>query len=496
MTIVFPKAHRLWLCVFLLLATIAVYWPVSFFDFISYDDPDYVTENAHVREGINLKNIAWAFTATTASNYHPLTWLSHMTDVQLFGLNPGAHHLTNIFFHLVNVLLLFLIMYRMSDALWQSFFTAALFGLHPLHVESVAWISERKDVLSAMFWLLTMWSYIRYIARPKLTRYMLILLCFGLGLLAKPMLVTLPFVLLLLDFWPLNRFNNATGKIPAHLLWEKLPLLLLVAGSCIVTYHAQQQNEALVSFASLSLPYRVANSVSAYTAYLGKTFWPVHLAVFYPHPGHEVNWLSAGGSLVSLIAVSFFVIRCRHNMPYLVVGWLWFLGTLVPVIGLVQVGDQAMADRYTYIPLIGIFIGLSWAIPHFMKNQRSGPIAMSAGAGFVLLALMASTCNQLLHWRNDLTLFSHAIMVTENNYFAHHMTGKALSKQGRIQEAITHFDAAAQILPSFKEAHNNIGILLARQGKMAAAIQHFTIALEMDPLYSEARNNLERLIKR
>ncbi|MBL7207805.1 MAG: glycosyltransferase family 39 protein, partial [Desulfobacterales bacterium] len=390
-------------CLFLALTVLAVYWQVGNHEFVNYDDKDYITENQHVQAGLTLKSIAWAFTSTHAGNWHPLTWLSHMLDCQIYGLNPCGHHFTSVFFHILNSILLFLVFKRMTGAFWKSAFVAALFALHPLHVESVAWAAERKDVLSAFFWMLTMGSYIRYVERPGTNRYLLVLLFFALGLMAKPMLITLPFVLLLLDYWPLGRFHvrkpeaaqpseekpqkdtkskkrksrkrlaknavqakKTTGSdyqwsLALSLLWEKIPLFVLAAASSVVTFFVQQSGGAVRSLDALPLFVRISNALVSYISYIVKMILPHNMAILYPHPKDFSIWQVAGACLL-LACISFIAIRSMKRYPYFAVGWLWYLGTLVPVIGLVQVGLQSMADRYTYIPLTGIFIIIAWGI--------------------------------------------------------------------------------------------------------------------------------------
>lgn len=481
----------------LLLVTAAVYWPVHDFQFVSFDDTLYVTDNNRVREGLSVGNAAWAFTATAASNYHPLTWLSHLADVQLFGLNAGRHHQVSLLFHLLNTLLLLLVLQRLTGAFWRSFWVAALFGLHPLHVESVAWVSERKDVLSAFFWLLTMWSYGWYAERPGKARYLSVFLFLGLGLLAKPMLVTLPFVLLLLDYWPLGRLRKGQTEEQGFfaprpitfLLLEKVPLLGLSLASSVATYLVQQQSAAMVSLETFPFPFRLANGVVAYAAYMGKTIWPTRLAAFYPHPATDINWPAVGGALFLLAFISWFAVRRRRQIPFLLVGWLWFTGTLVPVLGLVQVGTQAMADRYTYIPLIGLFIVASWGWGRVMEMWPSGRRFLTAASIVVILVLLPVTRKQVNTWRDSETLFAHALTVTEDNYLAHNSVGVELESQDRLREAAWHYREALRIKPDYVVAHSNLGVVLARQGSLQEAISHFSEALAIRPQYAIAHSN-------
>jgi len=433
---------------FLTITTIIVYWQVRTYDFINCDDNLYVIENPSVFSGLTFKNVIWAFTDAHAGNWHPVTWLSHMLDCQVFGLNPGRHHLTNLFFHIANTLLLFLILRMMTGALWQSGFVAALFALHPLHVESVAWIAERKDVLSTFFWMLTMYSYVRYVRAPGLERYWPVLLFFILGLMAKPMLVTLPFVLLLLDYWPLGRFNAGAShkntSAVAGLIREKIPLFVFVAASCSITFFVQKSSGAVRSLEDFSFTVRLANALVSYGGYLAKMVWPHSLAIFYPHPGMP-SALKIAGACLMLIGISYVAVKTASKHPYMIVGWLWYVGTLVPVIGLVQVGPQAMADRYTYIPLIGIFIMIAWGIPEAVASWRQKRVCLPVlGIGAVIL-LSALTWGQAAYWKNSHTLFKHAISVTEKNYTIHYNLGIALFDQGGKTEAITHFAEATRL---------------------------------------------------
>ncbi|MGD9054086.1 MAG: hypothetical protein PVG17_19680, partial [Desulfobacterales bacterium] len=360
----------IFICLFFAIVTLAVYWQVGNFSFINYDDPLYVTKNSQVQAGLTLKSFIWSFTTTHAANWHPSTWLSHMLDVQLFGLNSGKHHLTNVFFHIANTVLLFLILRKMTSEIWKSAFVAALFALHPLHVQSVAWVSERKDVLSTFFWLLTMGAYLWYAKRPFYTegssagRYVLVIFLFLMGLLAKPMLVTLPCVLLLIDYWPLNRFqerpsrgsnNKQTKSIVLALIYEKVPFFILSATFCVVALTAQIKGGTFSALDVLPLKIRFLNAIIAYVVYLGKMIWPFNLSFIYPHTGIVKGWQAVGASL--FLAIIFLMgMKTARQFPYFIVGWLWYIGTLVPVIGLIQVGEQSLADRYTYVPLIGIFI--------------------------------------------------------------------------------------------------------------------------------------------
>ncbi|MGD0650697.1 MAG: tetratricopeptide repeat protein [Verrucomicrobiia bacterium] len=521
------RRRNVLICLCLAVTIVAVYWPVSHFEFINYDDNGYVTENLPVRDGLTLRGLVWAFTTNHMGNWHPLTWLSLMLDCQLFGLKAGPHHLVNVLFHIVNTLLLFSVLNRMTRAPWRSGSVAALFALHPLHVESVAWVAERKDVLSAFFWMLTMWAYVQYVetlnapksavARPsqavkaKAERspvrrslgeggtphafYSLALLFFTLGLMAKPMLVTLPFVLLLLDYWPLGRTRCTKSVIVekteaplSHLLKEKLPFLALAVISCGVTFWAQRAAGAVAPLERLPIGERVANAVVSYARYLSAAFWPSGLAVFYPH--RKWPWEVVVGAGVVLVGVSGWVIWRGRREPHFVTGWLWYLGTLVPVIGLVQVGVQSMADRYTYLPLIGVFMMAAWCIPNAAVGQQVGRMIVAGAAALVLIVCAVLCRLQVRYWRNSVTLFEHALAVTKDNPVAHSNLGVALAEQGRVEEALGHFEQALRIEPDYPEAHNNLGLALWQKGKVQEAIRHFERVLQIRPDSAQAHSNL------
>jgi tetratricopeptide (TPR) repeat protein len=490
--------HRRWTiiaCLFLVVATLATYGDLRTHQFINYDDNAYITDNPPVQAGLTLKGLSWAFTTLHATNWHPLTWLSHMLDCQLFGLNPGAHHLTNLVFHIANSLLLFLWLLYLTRTLGCSFLVAALFALHPLHVESVAWVAERKDVLSTFFWLLTMWAYAWYAERPGLGRYLLILVCFGLGLMAKPMLVTLPFVLLLLDYWPLGRLSlkgpgaaatfpkPAAGVALQRLVWEKSPLLVMSALSSVVTFYAQKEGGAILTLHALPIPNRLANAMVAYVSYLGKMFWPAPLAVLYPLQAHNLHIWQALAAGLALAVLTIWALRQARRHPYLPVGWLWYLGTLLPVIGLVQVGGQAMADRYTYLPLIGLFIMVAYGMADLGARWRAARFLLPVGAGVVLSALMACTWVQVSYWRDSISLYEHTLKVAGRNPVIHYNLGLALAAQGKLDQAVAHYAEALRLKPDYAKAHNNLGIALAAQGKLDQAMVHYAEALrlKLDP---------------
>lgn len=521
-----------WLiCIVLAVATLAVFWPVKDHAFINMDDYQYVTENPHVKTGINVRNIRWAFTTFYASNWHPLTWLSLMLDHRLFGLNPMGYHLINLLFHITNSILLFLILRRTADALWPSAFVAALFALHPLHVESVAWVAERKDVLSTFFWLLTMGAYVFYVERPDRKRYFLTLVFFTLGLLSKPMLVTLPVVLLLFDYWPLGRMKfreampprNATrakakkpgvkktkstpansgqtglsGQAPLwpivrSLLREKIPFFILSAASCIVTVIAQQRGGALMSSDVLPFGVRLVHALVSYVGYIEKMICPINLAIFYPHHGMPPVWTILF-SAAFLSVLTFVVIRWGKQMPYLPVGWFWYLGTMIPVIGIVQVGGQSMADRYTYVPLIGLFIDIAWMVPVLAGKWRFRPSVLAAGAGVVLSIFVFLDWSQVRYWRDSITLFEHAVQVVPDNHRAHNNLGVALSASGRSEEAANHYAEAIRIKPGYENAHFNLGNFLAARGRSEEALTHYSEAIRLKPNYAKAHQNMGTLL--
>ena len=486
------------ICVTLVIVIQAIYLQVGNHPFFDLDDPSYVTENVHVSSGVTGSNILWAFTSVDAANWHPVTWLSHMVDVEMYGLNPRGHHITNVIIHTVSSLLLLLLLFNCTGSLWKSSFVAALFALHPLHVESVAWIAERKDVLSAFFWFLTLCVYARYTAKRDNSRY-LYLLCFILflaGLMSKPMVITLPIIMLLMDFWPLNRFRLEEGvgrgsirSIALNLVKEKIPFFGCSLLSGIVTIFAQHSGGAVIDIGDVSYLLRVENALTAYVKYICKTVWPQDLAVYYPIPSFIPTW-QAIGSLFILLVISVAVLRVWRRYPYLPMGWFWFLITLVPVIGLVQVGGQSMADRYSYLPLVGLFIMGTWGVSDLTQHlkHRHRMLAMSAGA--VLIALSVLTWQQLGYWRDNILLNRHTLQVTTDNTLIHNNLGLDLSEKGDLDGAISEFRAATQINPDYMKAHHNLGFALAAKGDFAAAISEYRTALRLDPDFLTARNNL------
>ncbi len=502
----------------LTIATAAVYGQVWNFGFINYDDPLYVTDNAMVRKGLSWEGLRWALTALTAANWHPLTWLSHMLDVSLFGLRPGFHHLVNLLFHLLNTALLFLVLKAATGACWRSAFVAALFALHPLHVESVAWIAERKDVLSTFFGLLAIGAYCRYARSPEWRKFLPIVIFFSLGLMAKPMLVTLPLVLLLMDFWPLGRLKpslpeassapapsderkkskkkrtqepapaakrRGTGSPHLAIFTEKIPLILLSALSGLITLVAQHQGGAVSAVDAYPLGTRIANALASYLVYLVKMIWPANLAVYYPFVKDIPAWQALSGALL-LIAMTFAAVRAARRFPYLLFGWLWYLITLLPVIGIVKVGETAMADRYTYITLVGPFVAATWGVHDLAAGWKRGKEALAAAGLLVMIALAAATFTQAGTWKSSATLFRHALAVTENNFMAHTNLAVALMDEGRLDEALPHLEMAAKIRPDFPNARYNLGVIRMRQGKNDEAMGHFKAALHSDPNFARA----------
>ncbi|MDM8525129.1 tetratricopeptide repeat protein [Desulfococcaceae bacterium HSG8] len=486
------------IALFLVFSTFAVYWQMRNHEFVTYDDKDYIIENKYVRTGLNPESITWAFRAAHAANWHPLTWLSHMADIQLYGMNPGQHHLTSLLFHIANTLLLFAVFRRMTGKMWQSGFVAALFALHPLHAESVAWAAERKDVLSTFFWMITLWYYIRYAETPGVRTYLPVILFFTLGLMSKPMVVTLPFVLLLLDYWPLKRISwsreqGTEGRGAGFLILEKIPLFALSAALSVITFFVQQSGGAVKSADIYPLEIRISNALISYISYLGKMIWPDNLSCIYPHP-LTFPWWQVAVACVLFLSMSAWMLRMAKHRPYCAVGWLWYIGTLVPVIGLVQIGGQAMADRYTYIPLIGIFIIIAWGIPELLGERPYKKIFLAAAVTILLPILMMTAWIQVRYWRNSITLFEHVLDITENNYLAHNNLGIALANQGRTDEAAEHYAEALRINPDYAFSHNNLAILLAIRGKTAEASRHLSQALRAYPGYAEAHYNMGRIL--
>ncbi|HEY3490931.1 MAG TPA: tetratricopeptide repeat protein [Candidatus Deferrimicrobiaceae bacterium] len=470
-----------------------LYFRVAHFPFIQVDDTEYVIENQAVHRGLTAGNLAWAFTTFDNANWHPLTWLSYMADVSLFGVNPGGHHLVNLLFHLANTLLLFDLFRRLTGKIWESGLVAALFAVHPLHVESVVWIAERKDVLSTFFFFATMRVYLRYAAFPGAAGYAAVLGSFALGLLSKPMLVTLPFCLLLIDYWPLERLTVASAR---RLLLEKVPLFALSAAGSVLTILAQREGAAIGSLVHFPFGIRVGNAVVAYVDYLSKAIVPVGLSVFYPHPMGTLSPVRVAVSGILLATMTVLAVVAGRKRRWLAVGWFWYIGTLVPVIGLVQVGTQAMADRYTYIPLVGFFLILAWGGSELAGRLRMPHRMVAGGVLAWILALCACTWNQVAYWRGVGPLFARAVEVTEGNAFAHTVLGAAAFEQGSDNAAIRHLEEALRIHPDFPDAHLNLGLVYERQGKLGAAEAQLREAVRLFPDDAKANFNLWRVLRK
>jgi Tfp pilus assembly protein PilF len=487
---------REWLIAFfLILGTLMVFWPVLNYEFINYDDDTYVSENPHIQDGLTWEGIKWAFSMDSGSaSQHadfwiPMTFISHMITIELFGLDPGGHHLVNLMIHIMNTALLFWALRNLTGALWKSGFVAALFAIHPLHIESVAWVTERKDVLSTLFWILTLWAYLFYTKRPEVYRYLLVAFTFSLGLMAKPMVMTLPFVLLLLDYWPLQRIHWGDHRTTLKRVLEKSPLIILTGICLMLTLLVQQKWETVGSLEAFPLGSRIGNALISYSSYIGKMFWPLDLAVLYPHPGNQLPLELIVGSALLLLAITILTVWWSSKAPYLIVGWLWFLGTLVPVIGLIQVGQQAMADRYTYIPLIGLFIIIAWGIPDLIPKWRHQKLFLSLGAGLILPSLMVIAWFQVQHWRNSISLFKHAIETTGTNYVSYHNLGLAFQTEGRFEEAIGEYQKAMAIKPN-AALHNNMGVIFEKQGLFNEAIREYQEAVALRAHYARPHYNL------
>ncbi|PWU14899.1 MAG: hypothetical protein C5B50_16345 [Verrucomicrobia bacterium] len=529
-----------WLIAALLsLVTLVVYWPATSHEFVNYDDNQYVFENTHVTGGLSLQAVGWAFRTGYAANWHPLTWISHMMDCQLYGLKPWGHHLTSVCLHAINAALVFALFSQMTGAMFRSLFVALLFALHPLRVESVAWVAERKDVLSGCFGLLSLIFYVRYaqsgvegqavspsssakatadkksnVQSPKSVRagnapsvgswtipgtswsvvsgqwsvvyYLAALLFLALGLMSKPMLVTWPFVMLLLDYWPLRRVRSGTAW---RLATEKLPFLALSIAACVITFLVQEQGGAMIAKGKLPFDVRAANALISYCRYLGKLFWPANLAVFYPHPGRWPT-LEVGLAAAALCGISALALLKSRKYPFLVTGWLWFVGTLVPVIGLVQVGDLAMADRYTYLPSLGILLMVVWGACELIGRWRLPAVIVRGTGSAATVIYMALTWHQLGYWTDDQTLFEHALNAVPGNYIAHCNLAQDLTKHGRSDEAIRHYREAIRIKPDYADVHNNLGNALSKKGQLDEAVVELSEAIRLNPNSAEAHNNL------
>jgi len=479
---------RILISVCLVAAVVAVYWQVYSFDFVRFDDGDYVVHNPYIRTGLNWQTVRWAFTTNRAGNWHPLTWLSHAFDYQFFKNWAGGYHLANVGFHIANTILLFCLLVRAAKTVWPAALVAALFALHPLHVESVAWVAERKDLLSTFFWLLTMLAYVWYAEKQNAARYSVALLFFILGLLAKPMLVTLPFVLLLFDYWPLER------KISLRLMAEKIPFFVCSFALCVVTYIVQKSSGAVSLFRHFGFDIRIKNVFISYVDYILKMFHPENLAIMYPHPGEAISTVKAVVCAFALLCVTAAVFYYGRRYKFLLIGWLWYLGTLVPVIGIVQVGAQAMADRYTYMTLTGLFIMIAWSVKEFVPAKNFKLTAVIAG--LVLFSLTVDTIAELQYWKNSQTLFGRAIEVTKNNYMMLDNYGSILVEQGEVEDAIKCFQRSLEIYPDSPMANNNLGCALQEVGDLQNAEDCFRKSIASDPNFIHAYINLANNLKR
>jgi protein O-mannosyl-transferase len=507
--------------VLLVAITWAVFGQTLGHQFVNYDDPLYVTENAHIRAGLTWHGILWAFTHVHSQNWHPLTSISHMLDCQLFGLQPRGHHFVNVLLHSAGVLLLFLLLEQMTGELWLSAFVAAIFAIHPLRVESVAWIAERKDVLSGIFFMLTLVSYVRYTRRPSIDRYITMSILFACGLMSKPMLVTVPIILLLLDYWPLDRWSGSRSTAK-KLLVEKIPLIALSIGSCVATLLAQ--NFALGSTDYLPLKWRITNAIVTYFDYVRQTFWPIDLIPFYVHPENRLEISRLIFAILILVAITAFTFSRRRRNPYLVVGWLWFIVMLIPVIGVIQVGLQGRADRYTYLPQIGLCFAIVWLMRDLVKSWRQQKIILAVAATIVVGVLSILSWRQTTHWRDSEALWRHTLTITpdsdvahaglagilfvrgqvdaailhykralalrDGNVAAHYGLAAALASEQKVDEAIVHFEKALSIQPDNTEASNYLGILFANSGEIRKAMAAWRQTLSFDPDNGDAANNL------
>lgn len=485
-------------CLFIVVLTISTYWQLPSHNFLNLDDNKYITQNSHIQQGITPENFYWAFNFVDIAYWHPITWIFHMLFFQFFGMNPSMHHLMNLFLHIANSLLLFFVFNRMTGSLWKSAFIAALFALHPLNVESVAWASELKNVLSTLFWMLTILFYARYAERPNFYRYLIIIFVFTMGLMAKPMLVTLPFVLLLLDYWPLNRlkitqssgmldnFSQSAASVPKSsrvlgLILEKIPFIFLSVFCIYLSSLSVKRPGVIISTAMVPMKLRIANALISYVTYLKKMVWPYHLGVFYPYPKVIPIW-EVGGAALFLVCLTFWAFLWIKKKPYLAVGWLWYIGTLVPVIGLVQVGLwPAIADRFAYVPLIGLLTSIVWGISDLIGRWRCKKMISASICIVIILAFAITTYSQNRYWTNNITLFKHTLDVTKDNAIAHQKLGEALSVQGKTDEAAMQFYEALRITPSLIGANLNLGVILREQGKFDKAIEYFSKVTQLSP---------------
>jgi protein O-mannosyl-transferase len=517
------KKYTYLIIIFLITTSLIAYGRILGNGFINFDDNVYITKNSHVQSGLNIQTVKWALTAVVSSNWHPLTLISHAIDWSMFGNRASGHHFINLLLHIGVVLLLFLFLHRTTSSIWPSAFVAALFALHPLRVESVAWAAERKDVLSMFLGLGVLYAYTFYVEKRHVSKYIFCLILFAMGLMAKPMLVTLPFVLLLLDYWPLQRWKkeiklgtNDTKVVPlkkkdkqhgsqsikqhssvkakdqpttSQRLWEKAPFFILAIISSVVTIWAQQKGGSLVPLQKISFPERFMNSVVSYVLYLQKTFWPMDLAIFYPYQ-HVLPFWQFWGALLILLLISAVVILYIRRLPFLFVGWFWYLGTLIPVIGLVQVGRQALADRYTYLPSIGIGIILTWGIMSLLPKERLHKIILIPLAVIVIILMTVLTWQQCGYWKNSVELFNHTLQATKDNYLAHDSLGVALDAEGKHQDAIYHYQNSIKINPEYDNAYYNLANAFKDQKNMEEAANNFRETIRVNPNYVDAHNNL------
>ncbi|MDB6068770.1 MAG: Tetratricopeptide 2 repeat protein [Pedosphaera sp.] len=501
------------ICAMLAVVTLFSYWPITHHGFVNIDDNEYIIDNPHVNTGLKVANVVWAMGSGYASNWHPLTWVSHMMDCQLFGMDAGKHHLTTLLFHTADTVLVFLLLFQMTGATWRSAFVAALFGWHPLHVESVAWASERKDVLSTFFWMLTLMAYVRYARGLKVESgaqsrggkakifYGLALLFFALGLMSKPMLVTLPCVMLLMDFWPLRRgvdgesdTQPALASMPwVRLVVEKVPFFAMAFAASLVTYWVQKTGGAVSSLEELSFASRAGNAALAYVRYISKTVWPVDLAALYPYPAH-IAVGAVVGAVLFLVGITWLFVLAARRRPYLLVGWFWFVGTLVPTIGLIQVGSQSMADRYMYIPSVGFFILIAWGAYDLLAGLPLRRAVLAATGAMALGACVAGTLVQIKYWRDSVQLFQHAILVTKDNYIAENGLGGALKEFGKNNEAKALFAHVVRVKPRYAEGQYNLGTSLLDEGNVEEAMVHFNAALAVSPDMASAHSNLGKAL--
>lgn len=487
-----------WVSLFILISILAVYGQLHDYQFITLDDPTYVKENSHIREGLTLNGMYWSLTSVYSSNWHPLTWLSHMIDIELYGMDAGRHHMSNIIFHIINSLLLLLTLIRFTGNLWRSSVVAALFALHPINMEVVAWVSQRKTLLCFFFWLLALLSYHSYVQLPGRGRYLSVLLFFILGIVSKQAIVVFPFALMLLDYWPLGRYqihkhepDSAMGGsgIFRALVKEKIPFFVIAFAGSMLTYFAQKSGGAVSTFDILPLNARIANALLSFSTYLSKAFWPHNLAILYPFPDSIPIW-RVGVSTILLGFITYCAVRTARRHPYFIVGWLWYLLILLPVIGIVQIGIQAMADRYAYVSLVGIFIVLTWGLSEVSQAWDHRKLKLTALAITSLLVLMASAYKQAQTWRNSVTVFKQALSVSTDNYLAYNNMGFAFSSQNRMDDAIKYYAVALKLKPDYADARFNLGVALFTKGKYGEAADQFTRALRMNPYNTKSLNNL------